>query len=79
MLQKSYWSFLNHYPAEFFPLAEEYGMITTFTKWILETVVDDCHVWKQKRYENFAVSINLSAKTLLANAIIPLLDEIIAF
>lgn len=28
---------------------------------------------------NFAVSINLSAKTLLANAIIPLLDEIIAF
>lgn len=69
------WDRPNHgliYPDYFIPIAEESGLITPMTYWVIREVFNQYVVWKKKKIElNYA--INLSAK-VLTDVILP--DEL---
>jgi EAL domain-containing protein (putative c-di-GMP-specific phosphodiesterase class I) len=50
-------------PTEFIPLAEQAGMITPLTNWILAAAFRQCHAWQQGKLER-QLAINLSALDL---------------
>lgn len=48
-------------PAEFIPVAEQYGMITELGDWILRTALRQTATWQAQGIDNIVVAINLSA------------------
>jgi len=50
-------------PTEFIPLAEEIGLITALTQWVLETTLRQCSAWRDAGY-TLGVAVNLSVRTL---------------
>ena len=50
-------------PDQFIPLAEEIGLITALTQWVLETALRQCQAWTRTGYE-LGVAVNLSMRTL---------------
>ncbi|MDQ2831920.1 MAG: EAL domain-containing protein, partial [Chloroflexota bacterium] len=50
-------------PTEFIPLAEEIGLITALTQWVLETALRQCSAWRDAGY-TLGVAVNLSVRTL---------------
>ncbi len=50
-------------PEEFVPLAEQNGLITQLTDWVLQTAVKQCCDWR-KRGINLRVAVNLSAYSM---------------
>ncbi len=51
-------------PAEFIPLAEQSGNISSLTRWVLRKAISDCQCWQNQGYD-LAVSVNVSANDLL--------------
>lgn len=64
-------------PDQFIAIAEETGLIVPLGKWILKTACLKANEWARKR-AGFRVAINLSARQLLADDFIVVLDAIIA-
>ncbi len=52
-------------PAEFIPIAEDIGLMTTIGRWVMETAIAQQQVWQKLNGGDFIVSINVSAKQLL--------------
>ncbi len=50
-------------PDQFIPLAEEIGLITALTQWVLETALRQCQEWTRAGYR-LGVAVNLSMRTL---------------
>jgi len=50
-------------PTSFIPLAEETGLITALTQWVLETALRQCRAWCDAGYA-LGVAVNLSVRTL---------------
>ena len=50
-------------PTEFIPLAEQAGMITPLTNWILDAAFRQCHAWQQAGLA-YPLAVNLSALDL---------------
>lgn len=50
-------------PAEFIPLAEQTGLITPLTRWLINAAIQQAAHWKEKRI-NIRMSINLSVRCL---------------
>lgn len=50
-------------PTEFIPLAEQAGMITPLTNWMLEAAFRQCHAWREAELE-CPLAVNLSALDL---------------
>jgi diguanylate cyclase (GGDEF)-like protein len=50
-------------PDEFVSLAEQHGLITTLTDWVLRTAVEQCRDWR-RRGISLRVAVNLSAHSL---------------
>jgi diguanylate cyclase (GGDEF)-like protein len=51
-------------PDEFIPLAEQSGIIGELTWWVLDAAIRQARVWHD-RGQNLAVSVNITARTLL--------------
>lgn len=54
-------------PAVFIPIAEEIGQIFDVEKWIFKNALVQKEILEKKGYDNIALSINLSSKTLMSN------------
>lgn len=61
-------------PEEFVPLAEQHGVITTLTDWVLNESVRQCRAWRERGI-NLHMAVNLSAHSL-HNLVLP--DQIAA-
>jgi len=55
----------NVSPAEFIPIAEDIGMMTTIGRWIIETAITQYKQWESEGLKDLVISINVSAKQLL--------------
>lgn len=66
-------------PAEFIPIAEATGLITSIGEWVLRTACNQAIAWHQAGYTTFHVAINLSALQLsqpnLTEMIVQVLTE----
>jgi len=51
-------------PAEFIPIAEETGLISSIGTWVLETACEQIKAWNNQGYTTPRVSINLSVLQL---------------
>src|SRR4051794_16930638 len=51
-------------PSEFVPIAEQTGLITPLTSWVLEAAISQVRVWKDAGLE-LSVAVNLSARSFL--------------
>lgn len=51
-------------PAEFIPLAEETGLITSLGSWLLDHVAQQMREWRQQGVTLLPVAVNISAKQL---------------
>ncbi len=49
-------------PDEFIPVAEQTGLIVPIGKWILEEAARQTQIWRDKYYEDFTISINVSPR-----------------
>jgi diguanylate cyclase (GGDEF)-like protein/PAS domain S-box-containing protein len=47
------------FPDQFIPLAEQTGLITSLTPWILETAIRQCHDWRERGVD-LEIAVNLS-------------------
>jgi diguanylate cyclase (GGDEF)-like protein len=54
-------------PKEFIPIAEEIGIIKSIGEWVLRHACQQVKAWQQAGYQHFVVSVNMSAKELIAN------------
>ncbi|MFN2362917.1 MAG: putative bifunctional diguanylate cyclase/phosphodiesterase, partial [Halarsenatibacteraceae bacterium] len=53
-------------PVEFIPFAERTGLITEIGSWVLQEACRQKREWLQKGFNDFSISINISAKELEA-------------
>jgi diguanylate cyclase (GGDEF)-like protein len=51
-------------PSEFVPIAEQTGLITPLTSWVLDAAISQVRVWKDAGLE-LSVAVNLSARSFL--------------
>lgn len=51
-------------PARFVPLAESSGQIIPITHWILENVLNQLHLWRERLAPEFQISINMPSAYL---------------
>ena len=49
-------------PAEFIPLAEETGFITSIDEWVLHAACAQAQAWKESGYPDLSVTVNLSTR-----------------
>lgn len=52
-------------PAEFIPIAEDIGLMTTIGRWVLEAAIQQQCEWEKNGGHELIVGINISAKQLL--------------
>lgn len=50
-------------PSEFLPLAETSGLINSLTLWVLDTALQQTHIWHKAGY-TISLAVNLSARNL---------------
>ena len=62
-------------PDQFIPMAEESGLITSLTEWVMETAIKECARWRENGIP-IGVSVNVSARDVLEVRFINALKEI---
>lgn len=55
-------------PVEFIPIAEQSGLITPFTLWLIDESLTQCAAW-QGEFPGIGISLNLSARSILDPAL----------
>jgi EAL domain-containing protein (putative c-di-GMP-specific phosphodiesterase class I) len=63
-------------PEEFIPLAEQSGIISELTWWVLDAAIRQVRIW-QDRGQNLGVSVNIAARTLLEAELLDRLASIL--
>ena len=67
-------------PMDFIPIAETNGMIIPIGEWVLRTACTELKKWHDNGFDEFKLSVNLSAKQLvqqnLIDYIVKILDEL---
>lgn len=67
-------------PTEFIPIAENTGLITTISEWVLQTACRQAKTWLDAGFADVCISVNLSAKQFLQKnmleLIVSILDEV---
>ncbi|MTI71341.1 MAG: EAL domain-containing protein [Firmicutes bacterium] len=64
-------------PAKFIPFAEESGIISSITEWVLENAIRQKREWEKKGYRSVKLGINLSNKCFHMNNLVKKIDETI--
>ncbi len=65
-------------PNDFIPLAEERGLITDITKWVLKTACRQQKAWQEAGYKQLPIMVNLSAKDFYQQDISEIIAQQIA-
>ena len=67
-------------PAEFIPIAEQYGLIVELGEWIMQTALKQATEWQKNGFDDLVIAINLSASQFnqpqLAETILEIVHEI---
>ena len=63
-------------PFKFIPLAEETGMISQITQWVVDQVISDLKNWHRRGLDQFMISINISGQEFNKQQISLLIDKI---
>lgn len=66
-------------PAEFISLAEERHIIHEMEDWVIKTVCQQLHIWKEKEYPLYPIAINMSPMRFLKPGIIDTLKKELSF
>lgn len=61
-------------PDKFIPLAEESGLITLITEWVIETAIRECARWREAGFF-IGVSLNVSARDIMEARFIYAINE----
>ena len=64
-------------PIEFIPIAEQSGLISELTRWVLESAIDQLADWRRQGL-NIGVSVNVSMRNLLDASITERITELLA-
>lgn len=64
-------------PEKFIPIAEETGMIYELGKWVIATAFRFQKQWQEKGISNVRVAINLSARQLESDNLLPDLEDLL--
>ena len=64
-------------PAQFIPLAEESGFITSIDEWVLRTVCGQLNRWRRAGLPAFRVTVNISARFFENSALVPTIARIL--
>jgi diguanylate cyclase (GGDEF)-like protein/PAS domain S-box-containing protein len=52
-------------PAKFIPIAEEYGLITDVTRWVVDVIVGQLKIWdKQTSFSDIKIAVNIGPNEL---------------
>ena len=62
-------------PAEFMPVAEDAGLISTIGEWALRTACRQVHAWREQGLPLLRVAVNLSSKQLAQDGLIQVVRE----
>lgn len=65
-------------PVEFIQLAEDTGLLTPLTEWLLETVLDQAAEWRRTTSPNLFVSVNLAAQQLQEKELLDAVPHILS-
>jgi diguanylate cyclase (GGDEF)-like protein len=66
------------FPADFIPVAEETGLITTINIWVFQTACETLRFWhEQTAKKNLTISINLSPRLFSQSDLLSSIDKII--
>jgi diguanylate cyclase (GGDEF)-like protein len=66
------------FPADFIPVAEETGLITTINIWVFQTACETLRIWhEQTANKNLTISINLSPRLFSQSDLLSTIDKII--
>ena len=66
-------------PVEFIPIAEESGLIMPIGSWVIEQACAAAHHWQTEGLPIFPVAVNLSAKQLRQEGLVPHIRETLQF
>ena len=61
-------------PSVFIPIAEESGLVSDITRWVLETATAECHNWP----EEVRVAVNISARDLRSGDVAQMIGKALA-
>lgn len=64
-------------PNEFIPIAENTGLITTISEWVLQTACRQAKAWLDAGFADTCISVNLSAKQFLQKNMLELIVSIL--
>ncbi|MGA2928513.1 MAG: EAL domain-containing protein, partial [Solirubrobacteraceae bacterium] len=64
-------------PNRFIPVAEQTGLITPITHYVLQTAICQCQAWRQAGLE-ISVSVNISTRTLLDHSLPATIQALLA-
>ena len=66
------------FPADFIPVAEETGLITTINIWVFQTACETLRIWhEQTANQDLTISINLSPRLFSQSDLLTTIDKII--
>ncbi len=64
-------------PADFIPIAEETGLITTLGEWVLETACRQVLQWRQRGAPELRVAVNISGRQFQDKALLQRIQQIL--
>jgi diguanylate cyclase (GGDEF)-like protein len=62
-------------PDEFIPIAESVGLIDAIGEWVINEACKQCKIWRDTSNSEFYVAINVSARQLKNNKLVPYIQE----
>lgn len=64
-------------PADFIPIAEDYGLIHQIGDWVLQQACEDIKNWEINGFSDFKVAVNLSLRQLQSNDLFDKINQIL--
>jgi EAL domain-containing protein (putative c-di-GMP-specific phosphodiesterase class I) len=62
-------------PAEFIPIAEQYGLIHEIGYWVIKEAIKQSKIWHESQFNSIIMSINLSAKQFQKRDFVDLIER----
>ena len=64
-------------PADFLPVAEQFGLIAEINDWVLRTAIQDAARLRRESWSSARIAVNVSAHQLLAQDFVPRLEALL--
>jgi diguanylate cyclase (GGDEF)-like protein len=64
-------------PSQFVPIAEDSGLITDISNWVLETACKQMHLWQQQGLRSLVMATNVSANQFRQHGFVAQVDKLL--